>query len=223
MRPTCGWIAFSPKTNLPTIGRDVWQNATGHMTDTTVDSRNQPESIPADASDADLMRALAEGRMSALAELVRRHQDSIRAVAYRVSGIWDVADDVAQECFLRLFRSARSYKPTAAFRTWLYRIVVNLCLDKARSARPAALPEKLPARDGGPDAKLLQEEKRRAVQEAVAKLPERQRIALVLHRFEHLTHGQIAIATGWSESAIESLLTRAYEQLRQALADWSSE
>lgn len=171
--------------------------------------------------DAELMQRLAAGDMNALAEIVRRHQETVRAVAYRMSSRWDVADDVAQDAFLRVYRSAASYRPAAAFRTWLYRIVVNLCLDRARAVKPVALPDEPLTDDGAaPDASLAQAEKIAAIQRAVAGLPERQRIVLVLHRFERQTQRQIAEATGWTESAVESLLTRAYQQLREKLAEW---
>jgi RNA polymerase sigma-70 factor (ECF subfamily) len=176
---------------------------------------------PPQISDAELMQRLAGGDMNALAEIVRRHQDTVRAVAYRMSNRWDVADDVAQDAFLRVYRSAGSYRPAAAFRTWLYRIVVNLCLDRARVVKPAGIPTE-PLSDNGdaPDSALAQAEKIAAVQQAVGSLPERQRIVLILHRFEQQTQRQIAEATGWSESAVESLLTRAYQQLREKLAGW---
>jgi RNA polymerase sigma-70 factor, ECF subfamily len=179
------------------------------------------QKLPAEASDADLMRFLAVGDMGALGSLVKRHQDAVRAIAYRMCGRWDVADDLAQEAFLRVHRSAGSYRPTAAFRTWLYRIVVNLCLDRARTPRLALANDGLPDSGAAADESLIRDEKVRAVQRAVAALPERQRMALVLHRFEGMTQGQIAQTKGWTESAVESLLTRAYQQLRQELNDWA--
>ncbi|MGE5609724.1 MAG: RNA polymerase sigma factor [Bacillota bacterium] len=171
------------------------------------------------------MRRLARGDMNALAILVKRHQDVARRVAYRFTGRWHVADDMAQEAFLRLYRGASSYKPTAAFSTWLYRIVVNLCLDYAKRPRLATLPDEPPSRSAEPAPQdvLCRQERIDAIRREVAALPERQRIALVLHRFERLDHAQIAQTTGWSESAVESLLVRAYAQLRQRLAGWAKE
>ena len=159
--------------------------------------------------------------MHALGQLVERHQQSVRAVALRMTGRWDVADDLAQEVFLRVYRFAGRYKPAAAFRTWLYRIVVNLCLDRAKSPRLSELPEEIGDASCEMAEQLARAERSEAIQRAIAQLPERQRMALVLHRFEHMTHAQIAQATGWSESAVESLLVRAYDQLRQRLSQWS--
>jgi RNA polymerase sigma-70 factor, ECF subfamily len=168
----------------------------------------------------ELMRRLAGGDMSALGTIVERHQDRVRSIAYRMLQRWDAADDITQEAFLRVYRSAARYQPTAGFSTWLYRIVVNLCLDAAKKPRMALLSgEDAPA---GPsaDADLMARERLAAIQQAIADLPERQRMALVLHRFEGLNHRQIAEAMDASESAVESLLVRAYSGLRERLKPW---
>ncbi len=176
-------------------------------------------------TDAELMRQVGEGGMGALGVLVRRYQDLVRGVAYRFTGRWDMADDIAQETFLRVYRAAGSYKPTAAFSTFLYRIVVNLCLDYAKRPRLAAMPEEPAiAVDGvGGGEAMEQAERISAIRREIAALPERQRMVLVMHRFERLNHAQIAESTGWSEGAVESLLVRAYAQLRQRLRDWIEE
>jgi len=171
--------------------------------------------------DSALMFRLGAGDMSALGELVRRHQSRVLKIAYRTLGKWDLAQDVAQETFLRVHRAAGKYKPKAKFTTWLYRIVVNLCLDeKRRRARNGmSLEEVSFDAPGGLDHDFV--EKKEIVQlvaAAVESLPERQRIALVLHRYEGLSHDQIAEITGWSRSAVESLLVRAYANLRKKLS-----
>jgi RNA polymerase sigma-70 factor (ECF subfamily) len=165
------------------------------------------------------MVAVAEGDTAALGELARRHQRSALATAYRILGRWDAAEDVVQEAFIRVHRAAPTYQPSAAFSTWLYRIVVNLCRDALRKRRPEAEP---PAdlsdhRAAGPAAALEAQERGRAVQEAIARLPDRQRIAVILHRYAGLSHAEVAEATGWSISAVESCLVRAYAGLRESL------
>jgi RNA polymerase sigma-70 factor, ECF subfamily len=182
-----------------------------------------PAADPAQPADAELMRRLAGGDMQALASLVHRHQDRVRALAFRMTGRWDVADDLTQEAFLRVYRSAARYVPAAAFSTWLYRIVVNLCLDRSKRLRPAATPDDWEPGQTAPSAEesLVRQEKIDAVRREVADLPERQRAALILHRFELLSHAQIAEITGWSESSVESLLVRAYVRLRERLKPWA--
>ena len=172
-------------------------------------------------NDSELMARLAGGDMSALGELARRHQTSVLELAFRTLGAWDLAEDVAQETFLRVYRAAKRYKPTAKFTTWLYRIVINLCLDEKRKRAKAGVRlepdvhEKPSVSNHNPTEK---EEMAALVRAAVQALPERQRLALILHRYEGLNHAEISESTGWTQSAVESLLVRAYANLRGKLA-----
>ncbi len=171
-------------------------------------------------TDHELVRSVAAGDRAALAALVRRHQDRVLSLAYRMLGRWDAAEDAAQEAFLRVWGSAGSYKPDARFTTWLYRILSNLCLDQRRRWRrerrlvesPHDLTEPVRER-GGTERRELQQR----VQAAIQELPERQRLALILHRYEGLNHAEIAEITGWRAGAVESCLVRAYAGLRQRL------
>jgi len=173
-------------------------------------------------SDAELMRAVAEGDMAALGELVRRHEKKAFALACRLLAQPDAAEDVTQEAFLHVHRAARRYRPEARFTTWFYRIVVNLCLDAKRRIKraPARLAVYGLAADAQTDHDQLEAtERAERVRQAVDHLPERQRTAVVLHRYMQLSHRDIAEVTGWSVSAVESCLVRAYAQLRQELRD----
>lgn len=180
---------------------------------------------PTDDTDAALMARLAAGESAALDTLVQRHQQRVRSLAMRLIGHWDAADDVAQDAFMRVMRSADSYLPTAAFSTWLYRIVVNLCLDRQRrrKGRQLGLHDEMPQRTSA-DAEqpLLEQERALAVRREVEALPERQRLAVILHRFQGMSHAEVAEVMGCSESAVESLLVRGYAQLRQRLAQWAT-
>ena len=169
--------------------------------------------------DAQLVAAAGAGDMGALGELVRRHQQRALRLAYRILGDWHAAEDVAQEAFMRVARGARDYRPQGKFTTWLHRIVVNLCLDDQRRSarRPVAVedPEGPQGRDApGPERK----EASQLVRRAVFALPERQKVVVLLSRYEGMRHSEIAEVTGWSVSAVESLLVRAYANLREALA-----
>lgn len=173
-------------------------------------------------SDAELLAAVASGQTDALGVLVRRHQAGVLALAQRFLGRWDLAEDVAQDVFVRVFRSAAEYRPEARLTTWLHRIVVNRCLDVVRRERRAPAP--LPDGDAAPPAPAAPDpverrEARGRVAEAVAALPDRQRMAVLLHRYEDLSHREIAEAMTCTEGAVESLLVRGYAALRQALAD----
>jgi len=181
--------------------------------------------VSEELADTQLMARLAQGDMGALGQLVRRHQATVFALAVRLLGRHDLADDVVQESFLHVHRAAQRYQPEAKFTTWLYRIVMNLCHDARRRARRA--PAELFG-DEHPDGRLGVDplearERAERVHRAVDALPERQQTAILLHRYQDLTHREVAQVTGWSESAVESLLVRAYATLRKELADLNDE
>ncbi|MGB2986882.1 MAG: sigma-70 family RNA polymerase sigma factor [Phycisphaerae bacterium] len=171
--------------------------------------------------DAQLMAHLATGDRTALGTLVKRHQRRVLELAFRTTGDHALAEDIGQEAFLRVWRSAKRYEPTAQFTTWLYRIVVNLCLDAFKRRKPTTgdVPDAIDSGAAGQATEIEQRERGAAVQRAVTALPDRQRVAVVLHRFSGLTVRLTAEATGWSESAVESLLVRAYSVLRQSLKE----
>ena len=171
-------------------------------------------------NDTELMTRLAAGDMAALGDLAKRHQDKVLSLSYRVLGDWHRAEDVAQEAFLRVYRAAKRYKPQARFTTWLYRIVVNLCLDERRkqSKTAATLEDADPAVLAESESNAAErKEVVELVKTAVAELPERQRMVVILHRYDGLSHGEISEVTGWTQSAVESLLVRGYANLREKL------
>lgn len=161
------------------------------------------------------MVRLAAGELAALGALATRHEQDLRRLAYRLLQDWQAAEDVAQDTLLRLLESAGRYRPGQSFRGWLLRIAVNRCRDLLRRRRWSRQlgPHELRAPVADTDA----DERAAAVRSAVAALPTRQRVALVLHRFSELSIVEVAGITGWSASAVESLLVRAYRRLRQAL------
>lgn len=172
--------------------------------------------------DHELMRAMAGGRPEALNVIVRRHQRSVLDLAYRFLGHWDLAEDICQEAFLRVFGAAPTYQPTARFSTWLYRIVANLCWDRRRRSARTPLPLSgidVPTDAADPSVDIERAERREQVRRAVAGLPDRQRMILVMHRYSGLSHREIAESTGWSMRAVESCLVRAYRHLRGSLSD----
>jgi len=180
-------------------------------------------------TDEQLMIELGGGHTQALALLVQRYQHKAMATAYRLLERWDVAEDITQEAFIRIHKAARNYQVQAKFSTWFYRIVGNLCMDELRrrqrqtEAYRAAL-EKSARPETADDPVHIQaaSEKQQAVRRALAALNERERTAVVLHRFEGLSHKQIAQINDCSESAVESLLVRAYRKLRQELKNFEN-
>ena len=175
-------------------------------------------------TDEDLMAVLGTGQIEALVPLVQRYQHKALSTAYRMLGRRDLAEDVMQEAFLRIHRAAPSYEPRAKFSTWFYRVVVNLCLDEQRrhkrqleACRDFLEQVPSPAHEGDPVHAQVAQEKQEAVRMALGKLRERERTVVVLQRYEGLSYREMAEVTGWSESAIDSLLVRAYRKLRQEL------
>jgi RNA polymerase sigma-70 factor (ECF subfamily) len=177
------------------------------------------------SSDEELVARLAAGEQAALVEIVRRHQARALRIAFHTVGQRALAEDIAQEAFLRVWRGAGRFQARASFKSWFYRIIVNLCLDAKRQRTPESR-EQLEAPDcsqAEPPHALVDLERQSLVRRAVAELPERQRVALVLHRYSDLSLLEIGHATGWTESAVESLLVRAYAALRKQLADFAAE
>ncbi|MHB1158106.1 MAG: RNA polymerase sigma factor [Phycisphaerales bacterium] len=175
-------------------------------------------------TDAQLMAGLSHGDMRCLGELVSRHQQAARRLAYRWMNSWDDAEDVAQDAFVRVLSAAGRYQPTANFTTWLYRIVVNLCMDQKRKRGRRGTVSLTPGMDavdatGGADDALASREQAERVRQAIGSLPERQRMAVILLRYEGLTYRQIAEAMETTEAAVDSLLSRAWEALRRKLAE----
>jgi RNA polymerase sigma-70 factor (ECF subfamily) len=137
---------------------------------------------------------------------------------------------LAQEVFLRVYRSRASYEPTAKFKTWLFRIATHLALNWLRDEKHERGQERLddvsthlPARqisDRRPsvEQELVYSVKLEEIRRAIAALPEKQRAAVLMHKYEEMEYTQIARALGCSESAVKSLLFRAYETLRSRLA-----
>jgi RNA polymerase sigma-70 factor (ECF subfamily) len=170
-------------------------------------------------SDEALMLDAGRGDMAAFETLVTRHERTALSIAYRFLGDRMEAEDVAQEAFLRLLESAKRYKPTASFRTYLYAIVARLCCDRARRRMPVCVadpPE--PEIHAPPEDELAaRRERDRAVRTALDRLPPRQRLAIVLRHYEGLDYGGIAAAMGVSAKAVERLLARARADLAEML------
>jgi RNA polymerase sigma-70 factor (ECF subfamily) len=170
-----------------------------------------------DADEA-LMAQTALGDQRALRILMARHMGRCIRIAETVLGNAVDADDVAQEAFVRVWSRAASFDPTVArFTTWLYRIVVNLAIDRAR--RPAVVPieaaERIATDEPNALADLIAEEDRVAIAECISQLPDRQRAALALFHFEGLSGRDAAEAMEMTEKAFESLLIRARASLKQ--------
>jgi RNA polymerase sigma-70 factor (ECF subfamily) len=186
-------------------------------------------------SDADIMLQVKAGDQSAFDYLVKKYRRPMVSFMYRMVHNSAMAEDLAQEVFLRVYRSREGYEPSAKFTTWLYRIATNLAVNHARDTRHER-PENVvrldePDDDTGlsfdlPDVKpsaedaLLRRERMEAIRARVQGLPERQRTAVIMHKYQQMDYHQIAEVLKLSESATKSLLFRAYQTLRGQLKEF---
>jgi RNA polymerase sigma-70 factor (ECF subfamily) len=181
-----------------------------------------------DAEDVRLMGLVARGDTSAFEQVIERHQALVAGTVARMLGSNSDVDDIAQQVFIRVWKSARRYVPRAKFTTWLLKITRNLVFNELRRARRRAhVPlqlepgaEEIPLKDEtnpAPDTSLLEEELQRAIEEAIMQLPESQRMALVLRRYEQLSYEEIAEVLDLSVPAVKSVLFRARTELRSRL------
>lgn len=177
-----------------------------------------------EASDPDeaLLVRVADGDAAAVRALVGRKLPRILGLAQRMLGDAAEAEDVAQEAFLRIWRQAPKWRPgQARFDTWLHRVALNLCYDRLRRRREIATETPPEVADEGPapDRGLQAQDAGRRVGEAMARLPDRQREAIVLCHYQELGNIEAATVMGVTVEALESLLSRGRRSLRAALAD----
>ena len=172
-----------------------------------------------DDSDEALMARVARGDERAFRTLAGRHVPAMLGVARRILGNAADAEDVAQEAMLRVWTHAPRWQPLAQFRTWLTRVVVNLCLDRKRRAPWVALEAAGDIVDPslGPGDKAESDERERLVKAAIAELPARQRAAITLTYGDGMSNAQVAEILGTSVSAVETLLVRGKQNMRRAL------
>jgi len=207
---------------------------------TAVDARRErgaarPAAGTEGLTDADLMLRVRDGDDSAFNYLVEKYRRPMMGFMYRVARNASVAEELAQEVFLRVYRARQTYNAEAKFSTWLYRIASNLSVNYIRDTkheRPEmsiSLDE--PDEEMGttldlPDHRLnveqdiLRRERLQAIREHVQALPERQRLAVIMHKYQGMEYRQIAEVLKISESATKSLLFRAYETLRDRLKEF---
>ena len=172
--------------------------------------------------DEDLVRRVGQGDPAAIQAMVARKLPRMLALARRMLGDPMEAEDVAQDALLRAWKQAPRWTPgKARFDTWLHRVALNLCYDRLRRRREIATdsPPDRPDESPAPDRGLLAADVGVRVDAALARLPERQREAIVLCHYQELTNIEAAALMEISVEALESLLSRGRRALRLALAD----
>ena len=185
-------------------------------------------------SDVQLMLDVKAGDEASFELLLYKYRTPLVNYLGRMTGDSATAEDLAQEVFLRVYRARSQYAPSAKFTTWMFRIATNLALNARRDGRyrqmevsiheenyqddgPGRVLE-IPDRQPGAEQHLMARDRAALIRRAVEELPEKQRAAVVLHKYEEMDYDQIAGILNCSESALKSLLFRAYETLRVKLA-----
>jgi RNA polymerase sigma-70 factor (ECF subfamily) len=180
-------------------------------------------------SDLDLMLRVRDGDAASFETLLRRYRLPLVSYFRRMVRDQGLAEDLAQEVFLRVYRSRERYQPEARFTTWLYRIATNLALNAIRDRKDEVTEAHGDEPDASPflerfvdpqptiEQRLMQADRERLIRQAVEILPENQRVAVILHKYQEVDYRRIAGILRVSESAVKSLLFRAYETLRVRL------
>jgi RNA polymerase sigma-70 factor (ECF subfamily) len=181
--------------------------------------------------DAELMLRVRDGDSVSFALLLERHRGPVIHFVYRMVLNQAIAEELAQEVFLRVYRSRASYEPTAKFTTWLFRIATHLALNWIRDAKneknqqsldedsQEGISRQVSDRQPTIEQKMIRQAKLKEVRAAIETLPAKQRAAVLMHKYEEMEYSQIAKILQCSESAVKSLLFRAYETLRLRLAN----
>jgi RNA polymerase sigma-70 factor (ECF subfamily) len=185
--------------------------------------------------DSELMKRVAKGDDDAFRLLFERHYRLAYSVIYRHIVVQAEAEDLVQEAFLRVYRNAGNWEPTAKFSTWLYTVVSNLCLnykrDKARDKlrlvsgdEEGGNPlERMATEEAQEGEAMDAEDRARVVREAIQELPEQQRMALILSRYEDKSYEEVADILGTTVAAVKSLTSRARTTLREKLERFFSD
>ena len=193
---------------------------------------------PAPDLDAQLMLRVRDGDEDSFRVLLDKHRNPLCHFLYRMVQDQAVCEELAQEVFLRIYKSRQSYEPTARFTTWMFRIATHLALNWLRDEKNERAQERLDGNRGGGrgndrdelparevadrkpsvEQRMVYQARLQEVRDAIAKLPEKQRAAVLMHKYEEMEYAQIAGVLECSESAVKSLLFRAYETLRARLA-----
>ena len=184
-----------------------------------------------DKSESIIMSEVAEGNLSAFHELVERYQNSLLNYAYRYTGDRAAAEDIAQEVFFRVFKSAKDYRPLSSFKTWLFTIATNLCLNELRDNRISRNTiDVFELNEAGfvflattltsPERETENRELSTVLMKAIRSIPEKQRVALLLHKYSGFSYLEISRMMSCSVSAVESLIHRARQSLKNQLSSY---
>jgi RNA polymerase sigma-70 factor (ECF subfamily) len=184
--------------------------------------------------DTHLMLLVQRDDAASFGTLLLKHRNVVVQYLSRMVQNHAVAEELAQDVFVRVYRSRHAYEPSAKFTTWLFRITTNVALNHFRDERhdnqnisldaPSPTGKRFEASDerNSIEQRLVKEATAKEIREAIALLPEKQRAAVLMHKYQDMDYGQIATVLGMSRSAVKALMFRSYERLRASLAHLDS-
>ena len=182
------------------------------------------------SSDTELLKAIAKKDTAAFQIFMTRYQGRVYRIVYHFIGDAEIARDLVQDIFLKVYRAAASYRPDAGLFTWLYRITANHCINFLqkqkrdplfKAAEPLAAAHNA-GQSASPESSLLRQERTLMIRRSLDSLPRRQKMAIILLRFEGLSYIEISKVLGCSVSAVESLIFRGMETLKKLLLEEQS-
>ena len=209
MAPVIAWT-------MPRTGEPEWQL-------TVVGPEPAAVAIPPDIGDAELVAACLSGRSGAFDVVVERHQRAVYQLCYRFVANHEDASDLTQDVFLRAYRGLRKFRGQSSLATWLYRIGVNVCLNRLSVKAPRTEPiddrQHIDRRGESAADGVLRSERAVRVRAAIAQLPRKQRAALILRMYHEMAHHEIAEALGSSVGAVKANVFHALQNLKRILGD----
>jgi RNA polymerase sigma-70 factor (ECF subfamily) len=190
---------------------------------TVVGPDTPASTVPPDLADAELVAACLSGRPGAFDVVVERHQRAVYQLCYRFVANHEDASDLTQDVLLRAYRGLRNFRGQSSLSTWLYRIGVNVCLNRVSVKVPQTESidnrQHVDARRERPDDGVLRAERAARVRDAIAQLPRKQRAALILRMYHDLAHQEIAEVLGSSVGAVKANVFHALQNLKKILGD----
>ena len=189
-----------------------------------VEARSRGAGLPMTTADDDaLVGQCLAGDTSAFDVLVERHRRQVYQVCYRFVNNHEDASDLAQDAFLRAYRALHTFKGNSAFSTWLYRVAINVCLNRVSAKQAPTEPldqrEHQDVRGELPDREVLRQEQAATVRAAIARLPKKQRATMILRMYHELPHDEIAAILGSSVGAVKANFFHALANLKKLLLE----
>jgi RNA polymerase sigma-70 factor, ECF subfamily len=208
---------------FPVSSNPEWELTVVRPNEVAADATGTAGPAATDLSDLDLVAACLGGRPGAFEVIVERHRRSVYQLCYRFVGNHEDASDLSQDVFLRAYRGLKRFRGQSTLSTWLYRIGVNVCLNRVSVKAPASEPieqhPQVDTRNESPAERVLRAERAIRVRAAIAQLPHKQRIALILRMYHEMSHQEIADMVGGSVGAVKANVFHALQNLKKRLGE----